>query len=418
MESTVEMSQSNPIRRPVVGIFADCGYGYGRQILRGIAKYANLQRRWQLLVDTQRAIQTQPDWPELDAAIFAGYMDEDVERVRQRCRRIVVCSGSGDPERGAIVSVDDRAVGKLAAEHLINCRFTRFAFYDQKTETQFLAKEERLIGFQQTLAAHGFSCYDSKVAYVGQRHFVDRLHHQAVMEWLDGLPRPLGVFCFDDTWANDLAALCLSANIAVPEEIAIIGVNNDDVMCETSLPPLSSVDIGATRIGFVAAQQVERMLADDFPVGEERVTRLPPAGVVQRQSTDVLAVADTDVAAALRYIREHACDPCSVQDVLRAVPVGRRWLERQFAAHLGRTPRDEIIRVRIDVAKRLLAESDLNILELASRCGFANAKTFYQAFGQLAQTTPAKFRRLSRGANPLAGRDGKPARDGSGHREE
>src|SRR5204862_1563062 len=121
--------------------------------------------------------------------------------------------------------------------------------------------------------------------------------------------------------------------------------------------------------------------------------RLPPVQVVQRVSTNILAVADADLGHAIRFIREHACDPCSVPDLLRAVPVSRRWLERQFTAQLGRTPHDEIARVRIETAQRLLQRPEMDMFEIASRCGFAELKGFYSAFRKVTGTTPAAYRR-------------------------
>ena len=155
---------------------------------------------------------------------------------------------------------------------------------------------------------------------------------------------------FDDSAADDLAGTCLEAGIAVPEQVAIVGTNNDELLCETAWPPLSSIVGDFARVGYVAAQLLDRMIRGETLSPEDRLVLLPPLGVMQRQSTDVLAVKDSDVADAIRFIREHACDPCSVKHVLHAVPVARRWLERQFLSQLGRTPHDEITRVRIETA--------------------------------------------------------------------
>src|SRR5581483_3121436 len=150
---------------------------------------------------------------------------------------------------------------------------------------------------------------------------------------------------------RDLAAACREADIAVPEHVAIIGVNNDDLLCESAWPPLSSVEADFSRVGYAAARILDRLLTGESLAPEERVVLVPPLGVVKRQSTSTLAISDPNLAAAVRYVREHACDPCTVGDVLREVPVGRRWLERQFTVQLGRSPHDEIARVRIETAQ-------------------------------------------------------------------
>jgi LacI family transcriptional regulator len=201
------------------------------------------------------------------------------------------------------------------------------------------------------------------------------------------------MLALDDTNAHDLAEACLEANIGVPDHVAIVGVNDDDLLCDSAWPPLSSVNADYSRMGFTAAKLLDGLLAGNALAGAERLVLLPPLGVVQRQSTSVLAVADENLVEAIRFIREHACEPCTVDDVLYKVPVGRRWLERAFATHLGRTPKEEITRVRIETARRFLGQTDLPILEIATRCGYQELKSFYTAFGNVTGTTPAAYRR-------------------------
>ena len=148
-------------------------------------------------------------------------------------------------------------------------------------------------------------------------------------------------------------------------------------------------------MGYVAARVLDQQFSGKKLSQQERLVLLPPMGVVQRQSTSTLAIADTNLAAAVRFVREYACDPCSVSDILREVPVGRRWLERQFVTQLGRTPHNEITRVRIETSQRLLLQSDLDVLEIAAKCGFAETKSFYKYFRRLTGTTPAAYRRAA-----------------------
>jgi hypothetical protein len=163
-------------------------------------------------------------------------------------------------------------------------------------------------------------------------------HRPQLIKWLRELPKPIGILAADDAVAHDLAASCLDAGIGVPEHVAIVGINNDDLLCESAWPPLSSVEADYSRMGYLAARHLDQLLSGQKLARKDRYVLLPPLGVVQRQSTDVLAVNDPDIAEAIRFIREHACEPCSVPDVLKHVPVGRRWLERQFASTLGPNP--------------------------------------------------------------------------------
>ena len=164
-------------------------------------------------------------------------------------------------------------------------------------------------------------------------------------------------------------------------------------MCDATYPPLSSVEIDFSRVGYLAARQLDTLLQGKKLPDAERVIHVPPLGVVQRLSTNVQAVEDPQLAAAVAFIRDHACDPCGVPDILREVPVSRSWLERQFAEKLNRTPHDEIVRVRVERARRLLLDSDEKIERIAERCGFTTLQNMSRVFRHETGTAPAAFRR-------------------------
>jgi len=376
----------------MVGIIADCTNTFGRAIFRGVMRYANLQRRWLLFKDMEHVLSASGKWPKLDGGIFAGVSQQIFEHGLNYCRFAVHCSGGGNPKVCPVVAIDDVLVGNQAAQHLLDCKFEHFAFYGDR---QYRVSDNRIAGFKQALAQRGYRVDVCPLQSPDSRERVSHSHRPALIRWLQQLPKPVGVMAFDDTHAHDLAEACLEAAIPVPEQVAIVGVNNDDLLCESAWPPLSSVEADYTRIGYSAARLMDRMLRGETLSREERNFRLRPLGVIQRQSTSTLAIQDHNLAEAVRFIREHACDPCSVSDVLEVVPVGRRWLERQFVTQLGRTPHDEIARVRIEHAQRMLQRPELGLQEIASRCGFTELKTFYQAFRKIAGTTPAAYRRIS-----------------------
>ena len=194
--------------------------------------------------------------------------------------------------------------------------------------------------------------------------------------------------------AHDLAAACVEADLHVPDEVAIIGVNDDDLLCEGAWPPLTSVQCDFERVGYTAAELLYRLMRGETPPAEELCVRVPPLGVTHRPSTDILAVQNPDIVAALRFIRDHACDPCSVSDVLRQVPVGRRWLERNFLEQIGRSPYDAILQIRIKRAQELLTKTNLNVQEIASECGFNSIRNFNHQFRLSTGDSPAAFRRF------------------------
>jgi LacI family transcriptional regulator len=346
-----------------------------------------------LYKDTEKVVDIQQQWPELDGGIFGGISPALFDQGRKQCRHVVMCSGGGDPSISPVVALDDRAAGAQAAAHLLSCGLESFGYYGVKPD--FKTASNRLQAFRETITSKGFPCSVCPMAVPTPEQRASHLHRPILIDWLRQLPTPVGILALDDTNAHDLAEACLEAGISVPDRVAIVGVNNDDLLCESAWPPLSSVEADYSRMGYVAAGILDRLMSGETLSGNERLVLLPPLGVVRRQSTTTLAIKDPHLADALRFIREHACDPCTVTDVLRHVPVGRRWLERQFVAQLGRTPHDEISRVRMEAAQRLLQRPELNMLEIASRCGFAELKSFYLAFRKASDTTPAAYRRTS-----------------------
>ena len=376
----------------MVGVITDAASSYGRQLLRGVLSYANLQRRWRLHSELRPRREALDHWPHCDGVIFGGGGMHVFEHVRQRSKHAISCSGAADPQLTPVVSLDDLRAGELAAEHLIDCRLELFAFYGTVLGDERHIGHRRLAGFRRGLESKGYSCLESPVAYPWDIDRLTHVHWPALIQWLREVPKPIGIMAAEDGVAHDLAAACQEAGIAVPDQVAIIGVNNDDLLCEGAWPPLSSVEPDFTRMGYRAAVLLDRLLSGEELPPDDRVVRLSPLGVTQRVSTSVLAVKDPSLAEAVRFIREHACDPCSVDDVLREVAVGRRWLERQFVAQLGRTPHEEIVRVRIENSKRLLLRPEFGVIHVAERCGFSKVQ-FTRAFRQYTGTTPAVYRR-------------------------
>ena len=360
-------------------------------------RYANAQRRWLIHDHFRRTFDEGDGWPACDGSIAAGVSSGLLHRIWQNSRYSIHCSGNADPEEGPVVCVSDAAIGAMAAQHLMECKLTRFAFHGNPSRSR--VARGRFEGFETALRKAGFSCTVSPIypPNGSEKEFDKRPHWGELLEWLRGLDKPVGIMAFDDGTAMDLAAACVRDNIAVPEHVAIIGVNNDDLVCDCAWPALSSIEPGFARVGYAAAQLMERLLAGQTLRPEERYIVLPPLRVVPRQSTDILAVDDVNMADALRFIRMNACTPCSVGDVLRHVPVGRRWLERKFIHLLGRTPHEEILRNQIEAAKQLLPlQPPIPLEVVAKRCGFSSGTTFGRTFRRTVGVTPAVYRKASK----------------------
>ena len=356
----------------------------------GVMRYANLQRRWVLHEEMRHVVSGNlTGWRPCDGAVLAGVHAKLLDVVREVCPHIVFCSGSANPHNLPVVCLDDRAAGVMAGEHLIECRLESFAFHGVVLSDNAVGAK-RFAGLQEAVGRCGFTAVASGMhsARGGPQP-----HRAALIEWLLQLPKPVGILGYDDGFAHDLAGACLEAELSVPDQVAIIGVNNDDLLCDSAWPPITSIDGDFGRCGFLAAKMLDRLMNGETLEPAERLIQLPPIGVVRRQSTDVLVIDQPEVVAAVRYIREHACDPCSVDDVLQHIHVGRRWLERQFTQRLGHSPHEEIIRIRMETARKLLHQSEISVAEAAFRCGFSDTANFSRSFQQAVGVTPAAFRR-------------------------
>jgi LacI family transcriptional regulator len=178
--------------------------------------------------------------------------------------------------------------------------------------------------------------------------------------------------------------------LAVPDEVAVLGVDNDELLCDLADPPLSSVIPDVRRTGYEAAALLDRMMRGAKIAPEGRL--FAPLGVATRQSTDVVAVADRHISAAVRYIRSHACSGITVADVLKQVPMSRRVLEARFQKLLGRSPHTQILAVKLDRVKQLLADTDLSLAAIAERSGFKHVEYLSVAFKRQMGLTASEFR--------------------------
>ncbi|HEY1110892.1 MAG TPA: substrate-binding domain-containing protein, partial [Opitutaceae bacterium] len=216
---------------------------------------------------------------------------------------------------------------------------------------------------------------------------------RALAAWLEALPRPVGVFACYDGRAQQVLEVCQLRGWAVPDEIAVLGVDNDDVVCELCSPPLSSVQLNARRTGYEAAAMLAQRMGGERASGTRYVL---PVRVVERQSTDVVSVADARLAQALRFIREQVLTGIDVNDVLRAVPMSRTLLERKFKTVLGHSPHREIVRQRIEQVKRLLVDTDISIAAVADLAGFHDASYLSVAFRREVKESPYAYRARNR----------------------
>lgn len=364
------------------------------QIFMSVARGLNTvaaQERWLL-----RHCHSPKDIPEAVAAyqpvgLVFGKADEYFARATPddlRGRAAVAVESDLTAWGVPSACVDDEATGREAAQHLLarglrHC--AAFAIHGLPWA------QARVRGFRQAIEEAGGTYHGGgdQINGPGAGMAVTDRHIGA---WLRPLPRPLGLFTCCDPWGVLVATVCEAAELRVPEDVAIIGADNDELTCELAHPPLSSVAIPWVRVGIEGGRLLARMLAGE-PVAPDTRISVTPTAVVTRRSSDTVSVPDEDVAAALSFILNNAHRAIGVDDVVRATTTYRRRLEQRFRQTLGRTIRQEIQRVHIEQAKRLLTTTDLSIADVATGSGFANAKRLAETFQLVVGLTATEFRR-------------------------
>ncbi len=389
-------------RLPHVAVCVDKSRSYGRGILRGIARYAETYGRWSLYIDPESAGRYSENWlKDWKGDGILAYI-ETAELARRFLRSgipTVELFGHRIDLRLPQVCSDDEAIGRTAARHLVDRQFRRFAFTGYPGEPWV---DRRFAGFSQEVARRGFPCERFSCGHTPGSPSRWEKTQQQLTTWLRGLPKPLGLMACSDRHAQRVLDACRRAGIGVPEELAVIGVDNDEETCLLSDPPLSSVVDDPERIGYQAARMLDGLIRGRLRPRQSAPVLVPPLGVEIRRSTDVTAVEDRVVAQAMRTIRQSACEGLKVEDLLREAHVSRSVLYRRFHAALGRTPHDEILRVKLDRVRSLLGRTKLTVEEIAAIAGFDHSEYLSVAFKRETGMTPGTWRRQRGTAGALS----------------
>ncbi|MBN1491436.1 MAG: XylR family transcriptional regulator, partial [Phycisphaerae bacterium] len=290
----------------------------------------------------------------------------------------------------------DRAIGHQAAEHLLRNGFTQFGFVGYRG---VYWSDHRCDGFREAVESAGGTCdmfmSESMAASRCELRSWDRELDQ-MAEWLKALPKPVGVMAATDFRAVQVLDACRQAGVAVPEQVAVIGVDDEEVVRELAHPPLSSIRTNAEQVGYRAAEMLAMLMAGNEP--PVRKLFVKPLGVAARQSTDLTAIEDPVVAKAMSFIRREACRGINVEDVLRHLSISRSVIQRRFRKQLGRTVHDEIIATRVGRTKELLAQTDLSLSQIAERVGIAHIEYLSAMFKRRTGLTLSAYRRSTRRA--------------------
>lgn len=377
---------------PKVALLIETSNSYARGLLGGIVSYVRTHQPWSLYLAEHNRGDQPPGWLRQwkgDGIIARIENETTARQLRGLDLPIVDVSAARLIPQLPWVETDDAEIARFAAEHFIERGFRHFGYCG---ESRFNWSNWRCEHFQSRVRAAGATCeiYQTPAkSPVGEEQLIAHLG-----QWIDRLPKPVGIFACYDLRGQQVLNACRSISALVPDDVAVLAVDNDEVLCELSHPPLSSIIPNTKRTGFEAAKLLNEMMAGRKVAGDAHL--IPPLGVATRQSSDALAIDDRHVARAVHYIRLHACDGINVQDVLKAVPHARRLLESRFKKLLGRTPHQEIVRVQLDRVKQLLVETELSLQEIAERAGFSHVEYLSVAFKREVGMPPSKYRTATR----------------------
>lgn len=378
-------------KQTTIGVLLGLNVDYCRHVMEGISRYA-LQAGWHMVFQTTDDTEIHGDSSQWRKIKVDGLLIQVVGRATMELARSgspAVNFSSVLPTAADIptVSSDNDAVGRMAAEHLMLQPVSHFACF---AEPHRYFSETRGQGFIQTLRQAGHTC--STLVSLSPRQIV---------EWVQQLPKPVGIFVSSDIHAAVLLNVCQAAGVEIRGRVAVVGVDNSSQVCEATFPRLSSVSLQSERIGWEAAAMLDRMMqaaAQGQRLRPDDVL-IPPQSVVERESS-VLHIIDAEMAEAMKLIRTNYHNIQSVEDLAERLSISRRTIERRFHQLLGHSPLEEILRVRIAAARQLLVQTHLSVAQIAGQCGFGSATRLGLVFRKMVGCTPTAYRQTMRGESP------------------
>lgn len=376
---------------PHVALLIETSLASGREILRGIAEYVREHGPWSLFHSPGGLHESDPGWLRRwqGDGIIARVASRGRAKLLERSGLPVVDVLGLRPASGfPLVHVDDAAIARLAADHFRERGFQRFAFYGIRGETWSEQRREAFVGSLDPLAPPPDVFEVSRYAlqttpWEGRQ---DRL-----ARWLSGLAKPVGLLISSDQRGPDVLEACRRGGALVPEEVAVVGVDDDEPLCEVCNPPLSSVVPDHRQVGYQAAALLDDLMKGHPPPTGPRL--IAPKGLTTRTSSDVLAVNDPLVAAALQFIRAWACNNIGVDRVVQAAGTSRSVLQRRFRLALGRTIHDQLISQRIKNAVQLITGTELSLAAIAEKSGFRHQEYMGAVFKARLGRSPAELRK-------------------------
>lgn len=379
-----------------VALLIETSRGHGRQIIDGVARYAKEHGPWSLFLEPRHLDDPPPRWLsgwDGDGLLVRCETQETADAVRASGLPAVDLRGSV-PESGLpLVGVDNPAIVRAAVEHFRERGFRHYAYCDCHGGRRFWM-EIRRKQFTDEVQRLGLSpsVFPSRKP---RKQRVPWSQEQMVelTGWLVTLPRPVAILACNDEQAHLVLEAAYQADRRVPDDVAVLGIDNDETFCRASTPTLSSVDVNALAVGFQAAATLARRMAGQQVPAR---TLVRPRGVIERESTDIVAADDPEIAAALQFIRENACQGIQASDVARHLSISRSTLDRHLRHAVGRSAKAVIVYTRLAQVKQYLVSTDLGLQAIAARTGFASLHHLSNAFRDHFGVSPGRYRREMR----------------------
>lgn len=385
----------------LIAVIADPRGSYVRGLIEGITSYADDFGPWSFRLIADPFDTAVPRL--LEAIRFDGVLARvHVPRIGRDLSRLGVpvvdmleeVAVPGIPQ----IVVDDRAVMKHALDHLVERGLRSIAFMGLRGVNYSEIRRRHLVDLcrdrMELVAAAPTQARNCPQTLLLEDTSMTDARNDLIGDWIEALPKPVGIVCCNDVWAAKVLSACHDHGVDVPEQAAVIGVDNDPIFSRVAAPALSTVDPNTFKIGYEAAAMLHRMMAGGAP--PPALTSVDPLGVISRRSTDMLAFPDSELGGMVRYVRDHACDGMTVGKMAQKLGVSRRKLERLFAEHVGHSPSDEVNNVRLARVEQLLVGTDLNLEEVARAVGFSYAETMRRAFKARFGLAPGEYRLAKR----------------------
>ncbi len=371
---------------------------YDQGLLRGIARYSHLHGNWifvrkpPVYLSRNKSNNKQGLFgdDEFDGIVVTD--EESTKDVLNTDVPMILVSATRRSCGSPAVANDKITIGKNAAEYLISRGFKNFAYCGYGILEFSEARGESFARFLQEKGYKANVYHEPQKAIRGSDDFF-----KSLIKWLRSLPKPVALMVCNDDRGSEVLEACRLADLRVPEDIAVLGVDNDELVCGLADPPLSSIPLNTEKAGYEIAESLDAMMNGEDLTGE--VITVLAKQVVTRQSTDILAVEDEEVSSAIQFIRERARDDIQVSDVVDATMLSKRALQQRFKKALGRSISDEIRRIRMDLVAKMLVETNLTVSQISQKLGFVDFEHIGRYFKKQKGVSPTGYRKKHGSSN-------------------